>query len=522
MPKTRSKVFASSKTTKPSPSGGRTVPATEFIKTTLILRRKPGGGATQKDVDLVYDFLAANHISLVEGSAREETLHTRLVQVGATLQDYRAAGIDPGKLQWVKQAGISHRARSGSLRIPTQLHDVLLSWTGFDTQPTAVAHSRFFRSTKRFGARAAVKNSSFSVPKLAKLYGFPTSALTGKGQCIAIIELNDFDSAMHKPTGTGYTSTDMAAYFKSIKTKVPNIIPVGVLGGANVPGPDPDSDGEVALDIEVAGAVAPEATIVVYFAPNTDRGFANAIHAAVFDTTHKPSIISISWGGPEDFSKQQYLDAMSAVLQDAADNNVTVFAAAGDSGSSDQDPADSDGKPHVDFPGSHDKTISCGGLRTHTDLGESIWNDGARGGSGGGGVSNIFKKPPYQSGVAVPKSPRGFAGRGAPDVSGTADPQTGYQVLVGGQKQVIGGTSAVAPLYAGLFALINQHRASKGKKPVGFCHASLYGAASAFRDVTQGNNDMTGQLGKYAAGPGWDACAGLGSPIGDKLLALLG
>jgi kumamolisin len=522
MAKKTSKAFSASQVQKAPPSGGQTVPPDEFIKTTLILRRKKGGGAGQHDVDLVYDFLSRNHLSLVEGSTPETTLRTRLVQVGATLQDYRKAGVDPGKLRWVRKAGVTHRVRAGSLKIPTALHDVLLSWTGFDTQPTAVAHSRFFRGKAGGAARArsAAKNLSFSVPGVAKLYGFPISKLSGKNQCIAIIELNDYDSKAHKPTGTGYTMSDMSAYFKSIKTKLPNIVSVGVMGGANVPGADPDADGEVALDIEVAGAVAPDATLVVYFAPNTDRGFANAIHAAVFDTTYKPSIISISWGGPEDFSKKQYRDAMSAVLQDAADNSVTVFVAAGDSGSSDLDK--SDGQPHADFPGSNDKAVSCGGLRTHVDLTESIWNDGAQGGSGGGGVSNIFKKPSYQSGISVPKSPKGVVGRGVPDVSGTADPETGYQVLVGGQKQVIGGTSAVAPLYAGLFALINQSRASKGKKSVGFCHSALYGSPKSFRDITQGNNDMTGKLGKYNSGPGWDPCSGLGSPIGDKLLTLLG
>ena len=519
MAKKQPKAFTDSVPVVKVPTGGTTIPQTDYIKTSLILRRQDGGGASEADVAKVYDFLAQNHIATIEGSTREETLRTRMVNVGATLQDYKLAGIDPGALRMVKKEGISHRVRSGSLKLPAALHSVLLSWTGFDTQPTAKPHARFLRGKKAL-AQAAKKGGSFSTPALAKLYGFPTSTLTGKGQTIAIIELNNFDSQTHQPTGTGFTSADLDAYFKSIKMKTPTVIPVGVLGGGNVPGPDANADGEVALDIEVAGAVAPEATIVVYFAPNTDRGFVSAIHAAVFDQVHKPSVISISWGSAEDFGKKQYIAAMQAVMQDAAANKVTVFAAAGDAGSSDVDP--DDGKPHADLPGCFAETVCCGGLRTGHDLAEAIWNNGPSGGAGGGGVSNIVKKPAYQNGLTVPKSPKGFTGRGVPDVSGAADPQTGYQVVVGGRKETIGGTSAVAPLYAGLLALINQSRAAKGKAPAGDIHATVYATPEAFRDIVQGDNDMNGNLKKYSATTGWDPCSGLGSPIGDKLLAALG
>ena len=128
---------------------------------------------------------------------------------------------------------------------------------------------------------------------------------------------------------------------------------------------------------------------------------------------------------------------MSAALEDAGANNVTVFVAAGDSGSSDLE--QSDGKPHADFPGSNDKAISCGGLRTNRDLTESVWNDGVTGGSGGGGISNYFRKPTNQSGISIPKSPKRKVGRGVPDVSGTADPETGYQIVLNGKRAVIGG-----------------------------------------------------------------------------------
>ncbi len=152
-----------------------------------------------------------------------------------------------------------------------------------------------------------------------------------------------------------------------------------------------------------------------------------------------------------------------------------------------------------------------------------VWNEGWQGGASGGGVSNYFTKPPYQSKVSVPKSPSGKIGRGVPDVAGNADPNTGYQVFVGGQAAVFGGTSAVAPLWAALIALINQSLRRKGASSVGFLNPLLYTRlAGSLNDITQGNNDIDGSLkGSYSAGPGWDPCTGLGSPDGTKLLKAL-
>ncbi len=132
-------------------------------------------------------------------------------------------------------------------------------------------------------------------------------------------------------------------------------------------------------------------------------------------------------------------------------------------------------------------------------------------------MSNVFAKPAYQASVTVPKSPTGLVGRGSPDVSGNADPVTGYKVVVGGQHAVIGGTSGVAPLYAGLVALLNQHAAPR---KVGFIQTKLYGTAGTCRDVTKTNNDYTG-IGVYKAGPGWDAASGLGGAIGSVWLSAL-
>jgi kumamolisin len=272
------------------------------------------------------------------------------------------------------------------------------------------------------------------------------------------------------------------------------------------------------LDIEVSGSIAPGSKIVVYFAENTDAGFLNAITTAIHDSTNAPSILSISWGGPESSWTQQAMTSMDEAFQSAAAMGVTVLVAAGDDGSTD---GVTDGEQHVDFPSSSPNVLACGGTKLvgsgTTISSEVVWNEEANNeGATGGGVSGFFALPSYQSSAGVPASsnPQGFAGRGVPDVAGDADPTTGYNTLVDGQSGVIGGTSAVAPLWAGLIALINQGIG----KPVGFINPLLYQNPNAgdFNDITSGNN------GAYSAGPGWDPCTGLGSPIGVKIASSLG
>jgi kumamolisin len=341
---------------------------------------------------------------------------------------------------------------------------------------------------------------------VAALYNFP-AGLTGKGQTIAIVEL-----------GGGYDTSDLQTYFSNLGVTAPKVSSVSVDGGNNSPGSD--ADPEVMLDIEVAGSIAYGASIVVYFASNTDQGFIDAISDAVHDQTNKPSVISISWGAPEDSWTQQSRTAMNSALEDAAALGVTVTVASGDNGSSD---GQSDGQLHTDFPASSPYSLACGGTTLvgsgNTISSETVWNEVANNeGATGGGVSAVFALPTYQSSAGVPNQPQtGFAGRGTPDVSGNADPSTGYQIRFGGQDQVIGGTSAVAPLWAALTALLNE----KLGTAVGFLNPKLYALNEmGLHDISSGNNDDSG-LGYYSAGPGWDPCTGLGSPDGTALLNAL-
>ncbi|MGB6944165.1 MAG: S53 family peptidase [Bryobacteraceae bacterium] len=343
---------------------------------------------------------------------------------------------------------------------------------------------------------------SYTPRQVAEFYQFPAN-VDGTGQTVGILEL-----------GGGYKPADLKTYFSSLGVKEPTVASVSVDKAKNKPTNANSADGEVLLDIEVVGAVAPGAKVVVYFAPNTSQGFQDALTTAIHDSAHHPSVISISWGSAESTWTAQAMTAFDSAAQDAAALGVTICAASGDSGSSD---GVSGGGNHVDFPASSPHILACGGTSLRTANGaitsETAWNDGSQGGASGGGFSNQFPLPSFQSGADI-QPPTG-GGRGVPDVCGDADPETGYSVLVDGQSLVIGGTSAVAPLWSGLIALLNQ---SLGK-PLGFLQPVIYAlpkSADAFRDITSGSN------GAFSAGPGWDAVTGLGSPSGDNLLTALG
>jgi len=451
-------------------------------------------GADPTDIGLVENFAHDYQLTVVESSLPKR----RVILSGTAESMSKAFGTELSCYK-LGDSGHEFRGRTGDLTVPTKLVEVVIAVLGLDNRPVAKPHLR-----RKKHAAVAI---SFTPPQVAALYDYP-KGLTGKGQTVAIIEL-----------GGGYAPADLTTYFSGLGiTSPPTVTAVAVDGGMNTPGGD--ADGEVMLDIEIVGSIATGANIPVYFAPNTDQGFIDAITDAVHDTTRKPSVISISWGGPEDSWTQQSQTAMNASLQDAATLGVTVTVAAGDNGSSD---GATDGKLHVDFPASSPYVLACGGTTlagSGTSISsEVVWNETAnQEGATGGGVSTIFPIPAYQSGAGVPVQPQtNFAGRGVPDVSGDADPASGYQIRVDGQNQVVGGTSAVAPLWAALIALFNE----KLGKPVGFINPALYKLnPSAFHDIQSGNNDDSG-LGYFQAKAGWDACTGLGTPDGAAILNAL-
>ena len=415
--------------------------------------------------------------------------------------------------------GSTYRVREGSITLPSELVGPVEAVLGLDNRPQAQPHFRVLGETGDIAANTAQAGGfahphasggsvSYTPIQVAQLYQYPANP-SAAGETIGIIEL-----------GGGYKTTDLTAYFKSLGKKAPSVTTVSVDGGKNSPTNANSADGEVMLDIEVAAAVAPGAKIVVYFTPNTDQGFIDAIATAVHDTKNNPSVISISWGGPESSWTGQSITALDAACQSAAALGITITVAAGDNGSTD---GVTDGKNHVDFPGSSPHVLCCGGTKLNGSgsniASEVVWNELANSeGATGGGVSNVFPLPTWQANSKVPKPTVSGGGRGVPDVCGDADPSSGYTIRVDGKTMVIGGTSAVAPLWAGLIALAN----AQNGKSAGFIQPAIYAAKgkAAFRDITSGTNYLGTPVG-FTAGPGWDACTGLGSPIGTQLITVV-
>ena len=503
-------------------------------KAERVYRERPRSGAAA-DAPLTREELAERvsarpeDVSLVEAYAHEHgltvlsvSLPQRSIQLrGPASAMQQAFGTS---LERVVAPGGSFRQRTGSIHVPASLSDVITGVFGLDDRPQAKPHFRLQPGTAvgTFSARAST--TAFTPVEIAKIYEFPKG--DGKGQCIALLEL-----------GGGYKTSDLNAYATSLGLPVPNVVALSVDGAHNHPTGNPNGpDGEVVLDVEVAAGVAPAAKIAVYFAPNTDRGFLDAVSAAVHDTNNRPGVISISWGGPESSWTKQSMDAMTQIFSEAASIGVPVFVAAGDDGATD---GVASGELTVDFPAASPAAIACGGTRLEAANGkrtrEVVWNDLASdSGATGGGFSKIFQAPSWQK-----TSLKNFKQhmRGVPDVSANADPQTGYRIRVDGKNMIIGGTSAVAPLMAGLVALCAQ---KGGATPRDFM-ARIYGGQSApatakpasprasikladfepsattaakplLFDVIEGKTDG------FIAGKGWDACTGLGVPVGSRVL----
>ena len=500
------------------------IPA-DLINTTATVSTEELGqryGADSADATHVADVLGRYGLTVTEFQLASRRLKVSgmvaamMAAFGTTLTQVTSEHPDGS-------GAVTHRYRTGGLSVPAQLSGIITAVLGLDDRPAARPQ---FRRGPAPGARAAAepedgtadpaaKGGPLTASQVASFYQFPAGT-DGTGQTVAIIEL-----------GGGYTPADLSTYFSGLGLSVPPVTAVGVGGASNTPGGD--ADGEVELDIEVVGAVAPGAAQQVYFADNTDQGFIDAISEAVH-ATPAPVAVSISWGQSEDQWSAQSRTAMDQAFVDAAAIGVTVTVASGDNGASD-DPSGQT-SVHCDFPASSPHVLACGGTKligntsSFSITSEVVWNELATNeGAGGGGVSDVFGLPSWQANAGVPASASSAAssggsggGRGVPDVAGDADPLTGYLIVVDGQRQTIGGTSAVAPLWAGLIARLAQATG----KTFGLIQPMLYAgvapgvAQPGFNDVVAGSN------GAYQAGPGWDACTGLGSPNGAALLEVLG
>jgi subtilase family serine protease len=369
--------------------------------------------------------------------------------------------------------------------IQPEFHAIPSSVSISNKLPTGSPFQPYIKYAKTEPAARPSDAKPWDVAALCWAYDWPVG-LVGGG-VIAIVEL-----------GGGWVSSDLEKFCMHNNIPVPSVTDVSVDGMRNRPGIDVDSDGEVALDIQVAAAAYSVATgkpaiIRVYWA----NDIAAAVRAALQDGC---DVCSISWGADEAEWGRPAAEDMEHAAAAAVAAGMVVFAASGDNDSSDGGP----NRANVDTPASCPHVIACGGTRK-TATKETVWNNdpGRPSGEGtGGGFSTVFRPIPVWQ-IGAPHGP----GRVVPDVAANADPETGYNIVLGGQVSVTGGTSAVAPLYAGLFAAF-------GVK-LGWVSPALWSNPLCFNDITIGDN------GAFRARIGPDACTGLGSPVADRLAALL-
>jgi kumamolisin len=341
--------------------------------------------------------------------------------------------------------------------------------------------------------------------QISALYGVPADARAA-GECIGVIA-----------QGGSYRLSDIAAAARQSGLPIPTVVPGPVAAAFGV---DPDADRELTLDLQVLAGVAPGAKLVVYSAPNGIEHLVEALHDALADKINAPHVLSLSWGSSEDDWPQDVRATFDAALRDAIKLRIAVVVATGDylaTGGL------MDGKAHVFYPASSPYVLSCGGTTPELEpdsrsiRDEEVWHNVVQGIGTGGGISSNYPVPDYQSKLALPPSVNAGAkpGRGVPDVAAPAWDDPGYAIVFDGQRATEPGTSAATPLWAGILALANARR----RAALGFPNYTLYANANLFRQIVKGNNRARG-IG-YDATPGWNACTGLGAPLGAAVIAAL-
>ncbi len=389
-------------------------------------------------------------------------------------------------LQWVRTPE-GHVVGMGEPSVPEEVSVHLMGVLGHDARPKLRPHLK----AKTYGDQAAPREAGKTAPEFARRYAFPAG--DGKGQHVGLLQL-----------GGALDPKDLAAYFAELGMAVPTLVTVPVSGGD--PSPTKDSRWEMTLDVEVLGAILPAATITIFIAPNSADGLLDLVEAALHGGPDQPSVLSMSWGAAESDWGELELQLVSDAFQAASGLGVTVLVSSGDEGSTE---GVTDGKQHVAFPASSPWVLGVGGTQGD-GVKEVVWNALPHKGATGGGVSDFFELPEWQKDAGVPKSANdGLVRRGVPDVAAHAAEEGGYRVFVDGQWRVLGGTSAAAPLIAGLLARINAGRS----KPLGYLNPVLYASArAAWAPITEGDN------GAYSASSSYSACTGLGIVNGEALL----
>ncbi|MER7671726.1 protease pro-enzyme activation domain-containing protein [Kitasatospora sp. NPDC096128] len=453
-------------------------------------------GPTEQDVQQVKAYLAAQGLTVSGVSANRQVVdaHGTTAQVSQAFGTHESSYVDP-------QQQRTFFANDDAASIPADLATVVQGVSGLDDHAVRKNHLAAPHSVTPNAATATPRG--MSPAQYQGAYNLDKTGADGTGTTVALWE---FD---------GYKSSDLTSYDAQYGLTGPAVSTVSV-DGANYDSAPGQGIGEVELDSEIVRGAAPKATQLVYEAPNNDQGEIDMANKIVAD--NKATVISISWGSCEPDTTASSMTAVDNAFKQAAAQGISIFSASGDDGSRDCTRSTSGATvKSVDFPASSPHQTGVGGTNLQVTGGngyssESAWS------TAGGGVSTVFAKPSWQTGTGINGTMRTV-----PDVSSNADPQSGFAVYTGGAWQVIGGTSAAAPLWSGYAAQFNQKAKAAGQPALGEAAPKLYTVAnsssygSTFHDVTTGANQ------DYAAGTGYDQVTGWGSPVADALTtALLG
>lgn len=464
----------------------------------------PRSRASDADLETVRNFAAEYGLE-----AHEEQPGSRTISLTGMAKDFEKA-FEVELIDIVKH-GKRVYTHKGPISVPAELGEIVIAVFGLDNRFTAEKPSK--------GKVPVPEIDEHTKPPqiFRQLYEFPENA-TGAGQCIAILEF-----------AGGFHQHKLKEYMDELGSPAPEVVVKEIGRGKNNPVDQAkmiNDDVEVYMDIEIASSVAPDAKIVVYFGENTELGWIETINAAVLDSENRPDVISISWGQAESKWSTPLINALEEAFTKAAHLGITVCCSSGDFGVYERSWRNEPMPFTVAYPASSPHVLTCGGTRTTTAgdsiVHEAVWNesDPPVGRTSGGGVSRLLSLPPYQSGAGVPHYAMQRPGRGLPDVAANASTRSGFKVLSDDTEMSMGGTSAAAPLWAGLVACLNE---ALGRN-IGFLTPLLYTAdaqsAGVLRDVVNGDNKnrMYDDAHGYEARPGWDACTGLGTPRGKDLL----
>ena len=516
--------------------------ASALITVTLIVRRRLDGPALPKAEDVTTQFHAGRkRITREEFAAAHGADPKELAEVA---QFARAHGLEVLETHVARRSVVvrgtagainqafavqmqdydsprgHYHSHEGEAHLPAALADqnIVEDIIGLDDRKVPAQH---YSTAKKQNPADPPNTKALTPQQVAKLYNFPAG--DGTGETIGIYEMETGGGP------AGYALKDITDTMHAFGggLKMPNLIDVSVDGVKN----SGTSDGETGLDITIAAAIAQQAKIAVYFTGGTNQNMLHAIQRMVHPNPGdpEPTVLSISYGwgpddGPPDGLSSASLKQFSALFQDAAHLNLSVLVSSGDSGAF----IASKTQAQTSYPASDPWVTACGGTTVGNVIGttfdEYVWNDVGKAGPGGtgGGISAHFPVPGYQANLTLPKrNGTHKPGRGIPDIAGNASENSGFLQFIGGEEQPVGGTSAVAPLYAGLMAVINANLGS----PAGFLNPILYAqGATLCRDVTSppgpANNSLEGVTG-YPAAAGWDACTGFGSVKGTALEAAI-